>query len=42
MDLQKFEEVVVGREIKMIDLERENKELKQRLIKLGETPTTFA
>jgi PAS domain-containing protein len=42
LDLQKFEEVVVGREIKMIDLERENKELKQRLIKLGETPTTFA
>lgn len=25
MDLQKFEEVMVGREIKMIDLERENK-----------------
>jgi PAS domain-containing protein len=36
MDLQKFEDVVVGREIKMIELEKENRELKQRLAELDE------
>jgi hypothetical protein len=35
MDLQKFEDVVVGREIRMIELEKENKDLKQRLAELG-------
>jgi hypothetical protein len=35
-DLQKFEEVVVGREIKMMQLEKENAELKRRLAMIGE------
>jgi hypothetical protein len=35
-DLQKFEEVVVGREIRMMQLEKENVELKQRLAQMGE------
>ena len=35
MDLQKFEDVVVGREIKMMQLEKENVALKQRLAQTG-------
>jgi hypothetical protein len=31
LELQKFEQVVVGRELKMAELERENQELQRKL-----------
>jgi C4-dicarboxylate-specific signal transduction histidine kinase len=36
LDLEQFEEVVVGRELKMIALEKENERLRQRLRELGQ------
>jgi len=36
-DLEKFEELVVGRELRMIELKKENERLKRRLQELGES-----